>query len=152
VSCGSLVSPASGFYLGERSVTEQGSCGHLDLYSYHKGPQKKGVFRCWPLDLAFHTYLTLDFTTRKLCPCGRNLRLRTGFGECHCGLFRRVGSIVTTCSHFWSLSWCLPSLVATLLRTSFLYLVISSLDLRKSYTFIVFGGSPVPFWALPIWA
>ena len=78
--------------------------------------------------------------------------------KCHLCLFfkcfqsPRVGSIVTTCSRFWSWSWCLPSFVATLLRTSFLYLVISSLDLRKSYTLIIFGGSPVPFWALPIWA
>ena len=40
----------------------------------------KQFFRCRPLVLAFHTYLTLQVATRKLCPCGTNSWLGTGFG------------------------------------------------------------------------
>ena len=90
----------------------------------------KQFFRCRPLVLAFHTYLTRYLATRKFYPCGRILLWGTGSGECRCGLLRRVESIVTTCSRFWSRFWLLPSLVATLQRTSFLYLDCGHFKLR----------------------
>jgi len=38
----------------------------------------KQFFRGRPLVLAFHTYLTRLFATRKFYPCGTNFRWRTG--------------------------------------------------------------------------
>ena len=82
------------------------------------------------------TYLTLLFATRKLCPCGRIWRLVTGFGEYCRGLFRRVGSIVTT--DVFGLvvfpSW--SCFVGTLVGSSF--------DFCK-FLLVLLGGSPVPF-------
>ena len=115
----------------------------------------KQFFRCRPLVLAFHTYLTRYLATRNFYPCGRTSLWGTGFGECRCGLLRRVESIVTTCSRFWS--WLL---VFALFGSHFAedkLLVLGPWSFQawifcKSYTFIVFSGLPVLFWALPIWA
>ena len=108
----------------------------------------KQFFRCRPLVLAFHTYLTRYLATRNFYPCGRISLWGTGFGECRCGLLQRVQSIVTTCSRFWS--WLL---VFALFGSHFAedkLLVLGPWSFQawifcKSYTFIVFSGSPVLF-------
>ena len=101
------------------------------------------------------TYLTRYLATRNFYLCGRISLWGTGFGECRCGLLRRVQSIVTTCSRFWS--WLL---VFALFGSHFAedkLLVLGPWSFQawifcKSYFFIVFSGSPVLFSALPIWA
>ena len=101
------------------------------------------------------TYLTRYLATRNFYPCGRISLWGTGFVEYRCGLLRRVQSIVTTCSRFWS--WLL---VFALFGSHFAedkLLVLGPWSFQawifcKSYTFIIFSGSPVLFWALPIWA
>ena len=98
--------------------------------------REKQFFRCRPLVLAFHTYLTWCLATRKFYPCGRISLWGTGFGECRCWVLRRFGSIVTTDVFgsvvFLSWSW----LVGTL--------VCSSFDFCK-FLLVLLGGSPVPF-------